>query len=319
MKITIDKQFAALIPATSDAEDAEFERSVLQDGRILTPLIVWKHQNILLDGHRRSRLMAKHPTLKSPPPVVLDLESRQEAHDWIIHHQLTKRNVTPEQRRYLLGKLYLDHKPPRGRVKSVEASDLENAKKLAENEGVSEKTVRESANFAEAVDAVAEVSKEIKKAVLSGDVKATTKDLEAVADLPAKKAAAVAKKVESGEVKSVKEALEKVAPAEESKDHATDAVGNALPVKLRPAFTSAKEFDALNRDLQAISKRLEQLAELSPFLHLQSVQADISNAKRAVKFARPYAVCGYCKGKGCEACKRTGWVPKNIYESTPEQ
>lgn len=213
MKIRIDQEFAALIPAVADEADGDLEREILADGRILNPFIVWDHQNILLDGHRRHRLTVKHPTLKIPPPIVMHFESRQEAHDWIIRHQLSKRNVTEAQRRYLIGKLYRDAKRPVGTNQhggTEKVSDPPPAEKIAEEHGVTERTVRNNADFAEAVDAAAEVAPEIKAAVLSGDVKATAKDLETVAELPKKKAAAVARKIESGEAKSVGKALEQV-------------------------------------------------------------------------------------------------------------
>lgn len=212
-KIKIDPEFSQLIPATSAEEDAEFERAVLADGRIFEPLIVWEHQGILLDGHRRNRLLTRHPSLPAPKPIVLKLESRQEAHDWIIHHQLSKRNVTDAQRRYLIGKLYRDTKAPPGRPSENNVETVstltKTAEEIAEIEGVTARTVRNDAAFSEAVDAVAEVAPEVKAAVLAGDVKATTKDLEAMAGLPPKKAEAAARKITSGEAKTVKAALPK--------------------------------------------------------------------------------------------------------------
>lgn len=218
-KIKIDPEFSALIPDVADGEAGELEREVLADGRILNPLIVWSHQNILLDGHRRYKLTVKHPTLKMPPPIVMDFESRQEAHDWIIRHQLSKRNVTDAQRRYLIGKLYRDaNKKPIGGDHSATVAESSTAAKIALSEGVSERTVHNNAAFAEAVDAAAEVVPEVKAAVLSGEVKATAKDLEKLAELPPKKAAAAARKIASGEAKSVKAALPKPKPDADSDD-----------------------------------------------------------------------------------------------------
>jgi hypothetical protein len=211
MKVKIDPEFAKLIPDVAHDEDSELEREVLRDGRILNPLIVWDHNNILLDGHRRHRLTIRHPTLKIPAPIVMHFESRQEAHDWIIRHQLSKRNTTAEQRRYLIGKLYSERKrDPAENLKKGPDSPVPQvavSEQLAKENNISVDTVQRAAHFAEAVDAVAEVAPEIKAAVLSGEVKATTADLEKVAELSPAKAAAVARKITSGQAKSVKAAL----------------------------------------------------------------------------------------------------------------
>lgn len=216
MKIKIDTEFESLIPPVPSGDAGELERAILDDGQIFEPLVVWSHENILLDGHRRHRLTLKHPSLKMPKPVVLDLPSRQEAHDWIINHQLSKRNVSAEQRKYLIGKLYLDTKKPVGKPNCANVAQLESGKtaeKIADSHGVSERTVHNSAEFAEAIDAVPE----LKAAVLAGEVKATTRDLEALAEMPAAKRKAIAKKVTAGEA-SVKEAVAEAKPKPQSKN-----------------------------------------------------------------------------------------------------
>lgn len=116
--------------------------------------------------------------------------------------------------------------------------------------------------------------------------------------------------VERGEI-SVSAAAEKVKAKSQPKADE--------PPALREAFLHKQDYlDAMQtcRDLQAA---LKKLAELSPFLHLQSANADANNVKQAIKFSMPYAVCPYCKGKKCQACRQTGWVTKQVYESAPEE
>jgi hypothetical protein len=215
MKVTIDPEFAALIPDVSEAHAKELEDAVLADGQFLNPLVVWKHKNILLDGHRRNKIHVKHPTLPMPKPVVLDFETRDEAHDWIIRHQLSKRNITEEQRRYLIGKLYLDKKQNHGGAREQDAtvascSDGKTAEKIALSEGVSERTVHNNADFAAAIDAVKSVAPTVANAVLSGDVKATTKDLKDLAELPRRDAKKVDREIAAGDSTSVKAAVRKI-------------------------------------------------------------------------------------------------------------
>lgn len=214
MKIRIDPEFSSLIPAVPAEHDGELEAEVLADERFTEPLIVWKHQNTLLDGHRRYRIACKHPHLKAPVPVLLDFQSRQEAHDWIIRHQLAKRNVNESQRKYLLGKLWSKNgRSPGNPAFSPQKPNSANLAELASEHGVSERTVENAAAFAEAVDAVAETAPEVKDAVLSGEVKATTKDLEALAELTEKQQAKATAAIESGKAKSVGAAVKAAKPA----------------------------------------------------------------------------------------------------------
>ncbi len=214
MKIRIDQEFSQLIPALSEEHDSELEREVLNDGRFLNPLIVWKHQGILLDGHRRYKLSLKHPSLKIPAPVVMEFDSRQEAHDWIIRHQLSKRNITEAQRRYLLGKLWNENGRSAGNPqKTSQKPNSATVAELAAEHGVSARTVHNAAEFAEAVDAV---PTPVKSAVLSGEVNGTARDLEALAELPKKQQQKAATAIAERKVKSVGAAVKEAKPKQGS-------------------------------------------------------------------------------------------------------
>jgi hypothetical protein len=238
-KVKIDPQFSKMLPPV--LEDDELETAVLDDGRIFEPLVIWKHQNILLDGHRRYRLMIKHPHLKAPKPIVLDLRDRQTAHDWVIDHQLSKRNIAPDDRRTLIGQLYNAHKPARGGEQPEEPSGC-SAQEIAEKYGVSERTVRSAGKYAAAVDAAAETAgPEVKDAVLKGEVAATTADLEKLAELPKAKRKKAAKAIAAGEVKSVGAAVKAVAP----KDDADE--GGWEPSEAKPHLDKLKKHIAAAR------------------------------------------------------------------------
>ena len=101
-------------------------------------------------------------------PLSKSLPSREDAKDWIIDNQLNRRNLTPQQAAYLRGQLYRNQKERKGgprRSKEGEIDQREKsspwsgshktAKQIAEISGVSEKTVREDAKYAESLDAIA--------------------------------------------------------------------------------------------------------------------------------------------------------------------
>jgi hypothetical protein len=87
------------------------------------------------------------------------------AQNWIIDNQLNRRNISPEQRTYLIGKRYKEEKkePIRPKfdnkvatVTNLQATNGHTEQKIAEQSNVSPKTVRNAEKFADAVDKVSE-------------------------------------------------------------------------------------------------------------------------------------------------------------------
>lgn len=120
-------------------------------------------------------------------------------------------------------------------------------------------------------------------------------------------------------------AAEAEKPAEQTKpvEVAKDEEGRTLPEKLRPVFARRSELRELEETLQKVAKKLDEKQNdpLYAHIHVQSTVADIDNAKRAIRFSKPHAVCPYCKGTGkaCKACKGQGWVPKSIFRQAPAE
>src|SRR5262249_48297091 len=141
-------------------EYAQLESNILRDG-CRDALIVWKEYETILDGHHRYDICTRHGLLY--PTIELSLPDMETAKAWMINNQLGRRNLTPGQMSYYRGKQYELHKqlgfkgnqhtPAAG--KSYQKQDT--AKALAEQHHVAEKTIRNDAVFAKAVDTIAEV------------------------------------------------------------------------------------------------------------------------------------------------------------------
>lgn len=54
------------------------------------------------------------------------------------------------------------------------------------------------------------------------------------------------------------------------------------------------------------------------FINAQSVEADLKNARTALKQAMPYKVCPVCGGEGCDTCRGGGWVSKRQWDLIPK-
>jgi hypothetical protein len=105
-----------------------------------------------------------------------------------------------------------------------------------------------------------------------------------------------------------------------------DALKRPVPENLKPVFENVTPFDEAMNLCTALTKALNTLRADDTIgivfagrgVASQALK-DVSNVRHALKFSRPYAVCPYCKGKGCDACSEAGWVGEGVYRSAPEE
>jgi hypothetical protein len=101
--------------------------------------------------------------------------------------------------------------------------------------------------------------------------------------------------------------------------------GCALAEGIEEAFAVAgDEIDVAMRRISDLKGDILAEMEGSPvWMHLPTSEWTLQcdNLRGLLKFARPHAVCPYCKGNGggCDACKDQGWVTKRIWETTPKE
>jgi N6-adenosine-specific RNA methylase IME4 len=93
---TIDAEFRALIPPLMADELRGLAASLAAEGN-RDPVVVWAHQNILLDGHNRFEI-CQRLGIPLKPAVQIELPSRERAGLWIKENQLSRRNLTDDQR-----------------------------------------------------------------------------------------------------------------------------------------------------------------------------------------------------------------------------
>ncbi len=177
--ILIDNDFQALIPAPSPEELMQLESNLKQYG-CRDPLVLW--QGTLLDGHNRYAICTTNGI--SYQTVEIALDSRDDAINWIIDNQLGRRNISAEQRDYLLGLRYSREKDSFGGARaSGQIVHLKSAEKIATQHGVSEKTVRRAEKFADGVDALEQLVPGTKQQILTGQSDLTKEEVSSFAKL----------------------------------------------------------------------------------------------------------------------------------------
>ena len=109
--LKIDPEFQGKIPPLTFEELNQLEANILRDGRIINPIIVWR--GLIVDGHNRYRIAQAHPGIEFRTHEK-QFSNRYEALSWICKNQLGRRNLTPQQKKYLIGQRYDAEKKTHG-------------------------------------------------------------------------------------------------------------------------------------------------------------------------------------------------------------
>ena len=191
-RLIIDPEFRDKIPPLTEDEFSLLEENILSDGAVFSPLIVW--DGTILDGHNRYEIIQKHPEL-TYAVQKLDFDNRYEAISWICKHQLGRRNLTPQQKKYLIGQQYDAEKhldfycgnqytlPPKSGVGQIDPPQKKHGtrSRIAKETQTSDSYVKRADQFAKGVDAAEEALPGIKQEILTGAIKPTETAVAAVA------------------------------------------------------------------------------------------------------------------------------------------
>ena len=193
--LTIDPEFEGKIPPLREEELKQLEENILADGVVINPLIIW--DGVLVDGHNRYRILQKHPEIQFTT-YEKEFPDRYAAIAWICKNQLGRRNLTPQQFKYLIGLQYEAEKCSSNyngnRFTSLDKSRCvqnehtykpeRTAERIARENNLSGSYVRRAAHFAKGVDAADETEPGIKQEILTGNIKPTEKAVAAIAKAP---------------------------------------------------------------------------------------------------------------------------------------
>ena len=184
----IDHEFETRIPPLSQEEFRKLEENILADGIIYTPILLWN--DVIIDGHNRYRILLKHPEI---PYSVREIyfKNRNEALSWICENQLGRRNLTPAQKKVLIGTRYEAEKASHGGNRKKRSSDQnEHLKKdstrqrLAREMGVSESHIQRCINYTHGIEEGDRVCPGFRDKIFSGKLKLRDKDIEEIVKLP---------------------------------------------------------------------------------------------------------------------------------------
>jgi hypothetical protein len=100
-----------------------------------------------------------------------------------------------------------------------------------------------------------------------------------------------------------------------------DQVGTELEPRAAEVYRRRDEITKLMSavsDLKStVTKAREAEDPLFAGINLSQFQADCGNLYRALRAAKPYAACPYCRQQGCEACHGRGFLGEFAYSAAP--
>lgn len=184
----IDPEFENKIPPIGEAEFQQLRENILAAGEVYEPLVVW--DGILVDGHNRWKVIRENPEVKWRTRNM-EFADKWAAFEWMYKNQLGRRNLTDEQRTYMVGKMYEARKnshggdrrsvvvstTQNGRLKTATEIKQGTAGEIARDIGVGNNTVIRAEKFAKGVDALREVSPAAADKILDGKTGATKADV----------------------------------------------------------------------------------------------------------------------------------------------
>lgn len=180
--LKIDPEFRDKIPPLTPGEFDQLKENILQDGEVYEPIVTWN--DTIIDGHNRWKIICENwESLKDKFRVKqMDFADKWEAFEWMYRKQLGRRNLTDEQKTYMIGKMYEARKKSVGGNGSNQHKKEQfhqndeiaikgnnaTAKKIAAELGIGKATVERAEKFAKGVDAIKDISPEAAEKVLSG-------------------------------------------------------------------------------------------------------------------------------------------------------
>lgn len=192
-QLKIDPEFQSKIPPLQFEEEQQLEQNIIAEGRLLNPIITWN--GYILDGHTRYRILKKHGFIKFEVEEI-QLANKYEALAWICKNQLGRRNLSPERKKFLLGKEYESTKLAVGgqpgncnKVNRCDQNDHIDSEKrtcerIAVEHGVGPATVRRAEKYSRGIDAAEEAVSGAQEEILTGRIKATDAQIAALPAIP---------------------------------------------------------------------------------------------------------------------------------------
>lgn len=181
-------EFQEKIPPLTDEEFEQLRENILADGEVYEPIVTWN--STIVDGHNRWKIIQENwDALKDKFRIrEMDFSDKWAAFEWMYRKQLGRRNLTEEQRAYMIGKMYEARKNTEsfkgnqysrsgGGQNVLHQNDTSQPRRTATaigtEFGITGRTVKRAEKFSRGVDTLKKVSSDAAEKVLKGQANVT--------------------------------------------------------------------------------------------------------------------------------------------------
>jgi hypothetical protein len=176
MELKIKEEFKKLISPLTPDEYKQLETNCIEEG-IRDAIITWN--GYIIDGHNRYKIAQDWQL--SYKTISKNFNNEFYVVEWMLDNQLGRRNITPEQKDYLIGKKYENEKQKvGGQLIGVGKNfpPVTTAQKIAEEFGISDRQVKNNEQFSKGVD---KMNDDLKNVVLQGKSSINKQEIQIIA------------------------------------------------------------------------------------------------------------------------------------------
>lgn len=202
--LIVDAEFQNKIPPLTEDEYKQLEQNIIDAGEVYEPIITWN--GTIVDGHNRYKIIQTHPGLIWKTKEI-NFPDKWAAFDWMYKNQLGRRNLTEEQKTFLIGKRNEAEKNSIGfnqyNREGFQSGNPQNrggtAERLAKEYGIGQGSVVRAEKYAKGIDAIRDISPETADSILRGETKVTKQDVSMVAKAEPEERKRMVHQIEKGE------------------------------------------------------------------------------------------------------------------------
>ena len=277
-EIQVRSELQNFITPLSEDSRQQLEENIKLNG-CLDPLTLWERDGgelVLVDGHNRYQICTLHDI---PFRVrIIRFKSEEEAKDWMINHQLGRRNLNPDQLSYFRGLKYERMKKKRGgydKVLSSGQSGDKTSEVLAREFNVSDRTILRDAEFAKGIEIIARGNPGMKNDILLGRIKVKKSDVQTLAQVKDLR--------QIGKIKNEADLFNKAKNIRKEKEaQKAERVQKEMDERVDEALTTIKNSEPVFTNKEDRIKRIK--ANLVSAVNKTIQQKDKSSLKEAKAF-----------------------------------
>jgi ParB-like chromosome segregation protein Spo0J len=283
--LDIDKDIQFLCRPLDEEAYCLLEKDIRENG-CLDPIIYWEDggKNKIVDGHNRYEIcnrLGKKIKIRS-----MRFETKEEVMNYVIDHQLGRRNLSDMEKSYLRGKRYLtekkaSHRPNGSELHQDDGVTGETAQKIAEQTGVSQATIERDAVLAEAIDKTREsVGDEFIKDLRAEKFKLTKKSIIDLSEKPPEDLKAIVELIKEGKKMS---AAEKI--VQDKKGPSSDQSEDSSP--LPEDDKNIKKIEGYLAQVLKILKKMKTTSQPDKLMELSEMAGKICDLLKEIGAKNP--------------------------------